>query len=346
MSRTSKWRLLDRVALFTMAAVFCSAIMVLAKEFWNVSAHEVVMRLAVLPRQQILVAAGLTAVSYMLLTGYDFLALQYVRRRLRFRDVIFTSFTAFALSNNIGFQLISGGSARYRIYKSYGFSTIEIGAIVVFCTIAYALGVVTVSGLLALIDPLDIANLLHVPQALVIEGGFLLLGVSLAYFAVSALWHKPVAFAGFHLRPPSLPLAIAQVALASVDAVAASTVIYALLPDDLGLSFHSFLPLYLIAATASVLSLVPGGLGVFETAMTMLTAPPSKAAALSAFFVYRMIYFVAPLLIALIGFAVHELRGKHTKRSGRIDRQEREQALMRACSAHRAVRRRFSLGMK
>lgn len=141
-----------------------------------------------------------------------------------------------------------------------------------------------------------------------------MLGVSLAYLTLCALWRKPITFAGYHLRPPSLPLAIAQVALASIDAVAASTVIYVLLPDDLGLSYQSFLPIYLIAATASVLSLVPGGLGVFETAMTMLTAPPSKAAALSALFAYRMIYFVAPLLIALVGFAVHEVRGQRVKR--------------------------------
>ena len=88
-----------------------------------------------------------------------------------------------------------------------------------------------------------------------------------------------------------------------------STVIYVLLPEDLGLTYQSFLPVYLIAATASVLSLVPGGLGVFESATTILTMPPSKAATMSAFLAYRMIYFIAPLLIALTGFVLHELRG-------------------------------------
>jgi len=313
--RVAKSRLIDRLALVTMVAVFASAIAVLVHEFWNVSLREVVLRLAVTPRQQILLAAGLTAMSYLLLTGYDFLALRYVRRRLRFRDVLFASFTAFALSNNIGVQLLSGGSTRYRIYKSYGLGDIDIGAIIVFCTIAYALGVVTVGGLIALIAPLEVADLLHLPQTLVVAGGIALLGVSLAYLAVCALWHKPIAFAGYHLKPPSLRLATAQVALASIDAVAASTVIYVLLPEDLGLSYQSFLPIYLIAATASVLSLVPGGLGVFESAMTMLAAPPSKAAALTAFFAYRMIYFIGPLLIALIGFTLRELRGGAQNRS-------------------------------
>lgn len=308
-----KSRLLDRFALFTMVVVFGCAIAVLVHEFSNVSAREFMARLAALPRWQIIVAGGLTAVSYLLLTGYDFLALRYVRRRLCLRDLLFASFTAFALSNNIGVQFISGGSTRYFIYRSYGFSTVEIGAIIVFCTIAYALGVITVGAFLMLLYPLDVANLLHLPRTLVVTGGFALLGVSLSYLALCALWRKPVVFAAYHLLPPSLPLAVAQVVLASIDAVVASTVIYVLLPDDLGLSYQSFLPVYLIAGTASVLSLVPGGLGVFETAMTVMTAPPSKAAALSAFFAYRMIYFIAPLLIALIGLAVHELRSQATK---------------------------------
>ena len=300
-----------------MAIVFCSAIAVLVHEFWDVSPREVLSGLLAIPRRQLFAAGTLTVLSYLLLTGYDFLAMHYVRHRLRFRDLLFASFTAFALSNNIGVQLLSGGSTRYRIYKGYGLGAIEIGAIVVFCTVAYALGVITVAGFVALSDSLDVANLLHLPQTLVIIGGGALLGVSFAYLALCALWRKPVAFAGAHLRPPSLPLAIAQVALASIDAVVASTVIYVLLPDDLGLSYQSFLPVYLIAATASVLSLVPGGLGVFETAMTMLTAPPSKAAALSAYFAYRMIYFIAPLLIALIGFIAHEARGRRALRSPR-----------------------------
>jgi len=307
--RVTKSRFIDRLALVTMAAVFISAIGVLVHEFWNVSPREVVLRLADMPRHQMLLAAGLTAISYLLLTVYDFLALRYVRRRLPFSDVLFASFTAFVVSNNIGIQILSGGSTRYRIYKSYGLGDVDIGAIVFFCTIAYALGVVTVGGLLAIIDPLNTAKLLHLPQTLVMAGGLMLVGVSLGYVALCALWCKPVTFAGYRLRPPSLPLAIAQVVLASIDAVIASTVIYVLLPEDLGLTYQSFLPVYLIAATASVLSLVPGGLGVFESAMTILTMPPSKAATMSAFLAYRMIYFIAPLLIALTGFVLHELRG-------------------------------------
>ena len=45
------------------------------------------------------------------------------------------------------------------------------------------------------------------------------------------------------------------------------------LPADLGFTYQSFLGVYLIAATASELSLAPGGLGVFETVVTVDGAP-------------------------------------------------------------------------
>jgi uncharacterized membrane protein YbhN (UPF0104 family) len=300
--------LVDRLAIAMTIAIFCAAIVVLFREFATVSPLEVLASLAGLPSRQIFAAVALMAASYLLLTGYDFLALRYVNHRLRFRDVLFASFTAFAFSNSIGFQLFSGGSMRYRIYSGLGLDVVKISEIIAFCTFTYALGVVTVGSFVALLNPIDVAALLHLPEPLISAVGAALLAFSLGYLAVVAIWRKPIAFRGYRLRPPSFTLAVSQVALASIDAVLAGTVMYVLLPPDIGLAFHSYLAVYLAAATASVLSLVPGGVGVFETVMTVVTAPPSKAAALSAFLAYRMIYFVAPLALAIVWMAVRELR--------------------------------------
>ncbi len=301
-------RLVDRLVFVATIVIFCAAIVVLVRQFAGVSPRDVLARLAGLPNHQILAAVALTAASYLLLTGYDFLALRYVRRRLRVRDLLFASFTAFAFSNSIGFQLLSGGSMRYRIYSGFGFNAVEIGEVVAFCTFTYALGVITVGGLVALLDPAEVASLLHLPRSVMSALGLALLAFNVAYLAVAAVWRRPVAFGRYRLRPPSFALALAQVVLASIDAVLAGTVMYALLPIDLGITFQSFLGVYIIAATASVLSLVPGGLGVFETVITVMTAPPSKAAALGAFLAYRMIYFIGPLAIAIVWFAVNEVR--------------------------------------
>lgn len=303
-------RLIDRLTLAATVIIFCIAIVVLLREYATVNPYDVLVRLVAMPTHQVLAAVGLTALNYLCLTGYDFLALRYAGCRLRFRDVLFASFTAFAFSNNLGFQLLSGGSIRYRIYSSYGLNAVEIGKIIAFCTIAYALGVITVGGLLALVEPRAIAALLHLPQLSVRAGGVLMIACSVGYLALAAVWGRPIGFGRLRLQPPSPVLALAQVTLASIDAVLAGTVMYALLPADFGVTYEYFLGVYLIAATASVLSLVPGGLGVFETAVTIMTIPAAKAAVLGAFLAYRMIYFIFPLVIAITGFTLHEFRGR------------------------------------
>jgi uncharacterized membrane protein YbhN (UPF0104 family) len=246
--------------------------------------------------------------SYLLLTGYDFLALRYVKRRLRFRDVIFASFTAFAFSNNLGFQMLSGGSMRFRIYSNLGLLSEEIIALLAFCTITYALGVITVGGAVFAFEPAEVASLLKAPEPVIAAAGFCMLASIVAYLAIAAMWHRPIALGRFRMQPPTFPLAVAQVVLASIDAILAGSVFYALLPANTQLNFASYLGIYMIAATTSVLSLVPGGLGVFETAVTLMTAAPSKAAALGAFLAYRVIYFAAPFTVAIVWFAVHEMR--------------------------------------
>lgn len=301
-------RLVDRLALLATIVIFCIALAVLYREFAAVSARDVLEGFAAVPARQIAAAVALTAANYLLLTGYDFLALTYVGRRLRLRDVLYVSFTSFAFSNSVGFQLLSGGSMRYRIYARLGLRAVETGEIVAFCTFTYALGVVTVGGLAALFNPAGLTSLLPLPQWLISACGLVLLGISATYAAVAGIWRKPVAFGRYALRPPSLALALAQIAFASVDTMLAGAVTYVLLPADTGMAFWPFLGVYIVAATASVLSWVPSGLGVFETIIIAMTAPASKAAELGALLAYRMIYFIAPLAIAMAVFAVRELR--------------------------------------
>jgi uncharacterized membrane protein YbhN (UPF0104 family) len=300
-------KLVDRCAAVATIVVFSVAIAILFREFASVSPREVLARLAALPTRQIFAAIGLTTTSYLLLTGYDFLALRYVGHQLRFRDVVFASFISFAFSNSVGLQFLSGSSVRYRIYSGFGLSTVAIGEIVAFCTFTYALGIVTVGGLVALFGPGEAASLLHFPRSLISVFGLVLLAFGLAYPAVAAVWHKPISLGPYQLRPPSPALALSQVVLASVDAILAGTVMYVLLPADFGITFRSFLDVYLVAATASVLSSVPGGFGVFETIVAAMTAPTSKAAELSAFLAYRMVYFIGPLTVAIGWFIAHQL---------------------------------------
>ena len=223
-------RTADRLVLVATVVIFCTAIIVLFREFASVSPHDVVARLAAMPMRQVFAAVVITAINYLFLISYDFLALRYVRHRLRLCEVLFASFTAFAFSNNLGLQLLSGGSMRYRIYSRFGLDGTEISEILAFCTLAYALGILTVGGFLTVFSPIEVASLLHLPQRAIAAGGVFLLCCSVVYLIAAGTWRRPIKLGHYRLRPPSLSLAVSQVVLASFDAILAGTVLYVLLP--------------------------------------------------------------------------------------------------------------------
>ena len=108
-------------------------------------------------------------------------------------------------------------------------------------------------------------------------------------------------------------MAILQVLLATADVATTSSIVYALLPPAPELTYLRLLGVYLASYCAGVAANVPGGLGVFDTAMLIglspyLPPPPIVGAIL----VFRLCYYIIPLFLAGGLFAGNELllRGK------------------------------------
>ena len=93
-----------------------------------------------------------------------------------------------------------------------------------------------------------------------------------------------------------------------IDWALAGAVLYVLLPPS-ELSFVQFLGTFLVAILIGMVSHVPGGLGVFEGLMVLLLKPYlSSAQLLPALVVYRAVYYLLPLTIALVGLVADEVR--------------------------------------
>lgn len=60
---------------------------------------------------------------------------------------------------------------------------------------------------------------------------------------------------------------------------------------------------YVIANTASLISHVPGGLGVIEIVVTLFLP---DATLIGAFLVFRFVYFLVPLILGASLFAIAE----------------------------------------
>jgi phosphatidylglycerol lysyltransferase len=269
------------------------------------------------PAARWLSALLLTALNYLVLTGYDALAFRYIRRTLEYGKIAFASFIGYAFSNNIGLSMLAGSSVRYRLYTSWGLSILEVTKMVAFYTLSLWLGLLFVGGLAFVTEPVALPALMKLPFVSARPLGVIFLAAACGYIGWSAVRKKPVVILNREIELPSTLLSLTQIALSSLDWLLAGCVLYVLLPEVPGLSFPAFIGIYLFAQVAGLVSQVPGGLGVFESIFILLL-PPGLAApqAVGALLLYRGIYYLLPLMIAALMLGAFELAAARTQVRG------------------------------
>ncbi len=285
------------------------ALVVLHRELKQYRYAEIVNAVREIPRMAIALSLAFTVVAYIILTGYDAIALRYVGQPLPYRRVAFSSCIAYGLSQTLGFPLVTGGAVRYRFWSAWGLANAEIAQAAAFVGATFTVGVITISGAALLLEPEDTLALLRLPDALARTAGLVLL----LAVAVYLLWSfvrrgQPMRIRNWEFPVPSPQLTIAQVILATADWCAAGAVLYVLLPGRTEIGFLPYLGIFVLAQFAGVLSNVPGGLGVFETLILLLLGPHVAAdQTLAALLAYRVIYYLLPFGAALLLLAGHEI---------------------------------------
>ncbi len=297
-TRLRTW--LTRTAPFLVVALFALAILVLRRELAAHSYSEIVGQIRSLSRETLLGAIGLTIFGYGILTRYDALAMEYVGRRIQPFKIIVASFTAYSLSQTLGFAMFTGGAVRYRFWSSWGLSAPEIARAVGFAGVTLWLGAVTLTGLALLIEPGALSGVTALHPALFRVIGALLLLAVVAYLLVPLLRREPVSLFGWSFEIPRPIRAFEQLLLSCVDWCLAAGVLYLLLPNTPGLRFPAFIGLFVLAQVAGLVSHVPGGLGVFDTLIVVALEPYASAGTvLGALVAYRAIYYLLPFLVGV-----------------------------------------------
>jgi phosphatidylglycerol lysyltransferase len=295
--------------------LFAGALWLLRNELAGFRYRDVMRALASLPPGRVLAALVLTALGYAAMTGYDTLAFRNIREPMPYRRIALASFVGYAFSNSLGHPLFTGTPIRARLYSGWGLSALQVTRIVVFCFLTFWLGFFTLAGAVFLAEPLPLPAgwRLHLATARPLGVVFLLLAG--AYLWNSARNKSPLRLGGVEMPLPGPRLALAQILLSVMDWGLAGAVLYALLPSHEGLPFSSFLAVFLLAQLAGVLSQVPGGLGVFESAIVLLltsrTPPLPAAQVLAGLVAFRGIYYFMPLLAASLALGAHEVALRH-----------------------------------
>lgn len=291
--------------------LFAVALEMLRLELQAVRWDDVTRDVLATPWSRLGLAAALTAVNYVVLTGYDLLAFRTIGKVLPARYIAGAAFLAYAISHNVGFAALSGASVRYRFYSRWGVTAEELARVVISYSTTFWIGLLFLGGLSLAVSGLPSAP--YLPPAPVLRAtGWVLVGLVAVYLVVAAVRRTPVVVRGFAFEMPSLPLAFGQFVLSVTDWGLAGAVLYFLLPDGAP-PFLTFIGAFLMAVLLGMLSHVPGGMGVFEGLMVLLLKPWLPAAALvPAFVVYRVVYYLLPFTIGLVALVADEVRQRRT----------------------------------
>ncbi|WP_439272127.1 lysylphosphatidylglycerol synthase transmembrane domain-containing protein [Pseudochrobactrum sp. HB0163] len=284
------------------------SVWLLYKELRSISLEDVIDSMTAITLKQWLLSAGCALLSYMSLAGYDRIALKHLNKKISWLFISLSSFTAYALSHNIGASVISGAVVRYRAYSSKGLSGAEVAVLVGFCSFTFALGTLILSAFVMLIEP----ELLHrfnddIPRELILAAGaFILLLVAL-YILGSWMQLRPLRIGSkFQLSYPRLPVVALQLIIGPLELIGAAGIIYFALPELNHPSFLIVLGIFLISFSAALISNAPGGLGVLE--FLFITGLPdlNPADVLAALIVFRLLYLLIPFAISLIVVLIFE----------------------------------------
>ena len=265
-------------------------------------------------------AAVLTVVSYLILTGYDCLALDHLGYRLPLATVATAAFTSFTMSHTLGMTALTGGSVRYRLYTRVGVKPLDVVLIVALCGWTFWLGLVFAAGVGLTIDPGIAATVDVLPKALNRWAGVLLLASASGYAIFAACYRRELRLFGLRMRLPGWRSTAAQLIVGGLDLAAAAGALYVLLPNAGLPPFSGLVVIYAVAMIAGALSHAPGGLGVFETVVLVMLPAMPKEDVLAALFMFRVMYTLIPFVVGLALLGRTELVALSRRRAAAPDR--------------------------
>ena len=225
-----------------------------------------------------------------------------------YRIAALASFTSYTIGHNLGATVFTGGAVRFRIYSAWGLGIIDVAKIAFVTGLTFWLG------------------------------NAFVLGVGMAYApeAASALnqlppWLNRLDRAGRargHRRLPDLAAAAAArdrprqladyAAECAADAGAdrhrcprsrcrARSPCTRCCRRDPSVDFITVLVIFVMATLLGFLSHAPGSLGVFDAAMLIGLPQFEKEQLLASLLIFRVLYFVLPLFLAVLVLGIREL---------------------------------------
>lgn len=244
--------------------------------------------------------AGLATLgSFLALAQYDALIHRALATRVAPERARRAGWTAIAISQTVGFGLVSGALVRWRMLP--GLSLVEASKLAATVAATFLAGWAVLSA----------GALIVLPQAVPALAPAQVQGLALAALgglgalALAGLWAPGLRLGRVVLRLPSLPVMARILWLTMLDTAFAAAALWVLLPAGDAMPFTTLFPAFLLALGAGFVSGTPGGVGPFEVALLTLLPGTEGPSVLAAILAWRAVYYGAPaaLAIAVVAFA-------------------------------------------
>ncbi len=293
-------RLFKKLISYAGLFFFVLAVGMLWYQLRNYSLYDIAHTMLSIPIPNLLMACVACLAGYFALSLYDFLALHYVgeAKKVVWWKWMLAGMLGFAISNNAGHAVVSGGAIRYRLYTRWRIRGGDIVKMLTISGITYTLGCAAIVVIGYFLIPADFFEQ-SVGTNIGLNALFIgCLSAIIAYFAATIIFHKKsIKIGQLHFDIPTTKMALLQMVLGIVDGMLAGLVLYSCLRPFWDIPFGTYIGLFIVAQNTGVFSQVPGGIGVFES-IFLIAVPDTvdKAAIFGALLAYRIIYYVLPLI--------------------------------------------------
>ncbi len=302
-----RWRLVKKILTWLFFIAVAVLLVVYAKK---VNWEDVWKVIRDYNRLALLSAVALVVVSYVMYGFYDLLGRAYCGHKLAKRQVMLVSFICYAFNLTLS-TWVGGIGMRYRLYSRLGLPSSTITRIFSLSITTNWLGYILLGGLIFTFGVVQLPSRWYIDEGtLRIVGIVLLLLVALYMWGCAFAKRRHMTIKGQKLVLPSWKFAIAQMAISSANWMVMGLIIWLLLGQEVNYFF--VLGVLLVSSIAGVIVHIPAGIGVLEAVFLALLAGEhtSQGTIIAALLAYRMLYYIAPLLLALVCYLILESRAK------------------------------------
>jgi uncharacterized membrane protein YbhN (UPF0104 family) len=275
----------------------------------NMDWHEVRQALQSYKVSTLVIGVAIALTSYLTYCCFDVLARFYTGHKLSVLQIVPVAFVCYAFNLNLS-SWVGGIALRYRLYSRLGLDVPTITRILSLSLITNWLGYMLLAGVVFAMGFLELPEDWAMGSTSLRLIGVALLVISVAYLlACRFSKRRSWTIRNQEITLPSLKQAVIQASLGALNWSLMALVIYTLLPEKA--FYPAILGVLLISSIAGVITHIPAGLGVLETVfITLMQHQFSKGTLLAALIGYRAIYFLLPLLIAVVVYLVLEQRSR------------------------------------